>query len=73
MRIIGMWKRAEMRVVKKNRKDGWENCLVSGEKVVVGSGRTNRRPPIPIQVPTRDSQNSPNPLPLLIQSLAIDR
>jgi hypothetical protein len=27
-------------------------------------GHTNRRPPIPIQVPTKESQNSPKPLPL---------
>jgi hypothetical protein len=60
-----MCKITEMRVVRKNRKDGCENYL-SVRLRKDGKKRTNRRPPIPIHVPTNDSQNSPNPLPLII-------
>jgi len=68
MRIIGIWKITEMRVVRKNRKDGCENCL-SVRLLKDGIGLTNRRPPTPIHVPTRESQNSPKPLPLSRQYL----
>ena len=36
MRIMGMWKITEMRVVRKNRKDGCENYLSVVSKVAEG-------------------------------------